>query len=254
MERYGGVGNPGTGVSEIPSVPAGVSAAAGGEIGDILNSIGGARGGAGRLEQELYQQLRAALPDGGTGVILDQATLPADLKLPAEGWEARFDFRIPSRATGMIPFTGTVTAADGRLVRRFAGSVRLDRDAQGVQVTRVVRRGERIAEGDVQVMKARLGQLERGAFDDAAFVAGTVARQELRPGRWVTEQMVEVPKAVKRGQGVTVRLQRGPIQITAPGICAEAGALGQVIKVQNAQSKREVFARVISGDEVQVIF
>lgn len=206
------------------------------------------------LESMLYDQLRAALPAGSDGVVLDKASLPSDLKLPASGWDAKFEFHVPARGVGTVPYVATVSGADGRVLRKFSGAVRLDREVRGVQVTRVIRRGEEIAEADVRPMTGRLSELDRGAIDDPSVVVGSVAKQEMRPGRWVTEQMTEVPKIVKRGQGVTLRLARGPISIVTSGITSEAGARGQVIKVKNVQSNREVYARVVSSDEVQVIF
>lgn len=206
------------------------------------------------LESMLYDQLRAALPAGSDGVVLDKASLPSDLNLPAGGWDARFEFHIPTRGTGTVPYVATVTASGGRVLRKFSGGVRLDREARGVQVTRVIRRGEQIAEADVKSMTGRLSELDRGAVDDSSALVGSVAKQELRPGRWVTDQMTEVPKIVKRGQAVTLKLARGPISIVTSGITSEPGARGQVIKVKNVQSNREVYARVVSSDEVQVIF
>ncbi len=206
------------------------------------------------LESMLYDQLRAALPAGSEGVVLDKASLPSDLNLPSNGWDAKFEFHVPARGIGTVPYVATVTGAGGRVLRRFSGGVRLDREVRGVQVTRVIRRGEQIAEGDVKSMTGRLSELDRGAVDDPATVVGTVAKQEMRPGRWVTDQMTEVPRIVKRGQAVTLKLARGPISIVTAGIASEAGARGQVIKVKNVQSTREVYARVVSSDEVQVIF
>jgi flagella basal body P-ring formation protein FlgA len=103
-------------------------------------------------------------------------------------------------------------------------------------------------------MGTRLSQLPRGSFDDSKRIEGTSARVELRPGQWLTEQMVAAQELVKRNEAVTMRLVRGPIEITTPGLTHQGGARGEVIRVENIQSKREVYARVISKDEVQVIF
>ncbi len=224
------------------------------ELESVLASMRaeGPRGPA--LDQMLYEQLRAVLPDGGEGLLIDRAIVPAIPGLPPTGWSAHFDFRIPQRGLGMVPYSATITGEDGRELKRFSGSVRLDREACGVTPRRVIRRGETITADDVQAQTTRLSALERGAIDDCSLAIGTVARQELRPGRWLTEQMLEQRQVIKRGQGVTIRLARGPISITAPGITGQAGALGQVIRVQNAQTRRDVFARVLSEDEVQVIF
>jgi flagella basal body P-ring formation protein FlgA len=206
------------------------------------------------LEKMLFEQLRAAMPAGSEGYIFEKAALPDNLTLAPTGWKARFDFRLPARGIGTAPFSATITGQDGKILHRLSGSVQIDREAQGVQVGRVVRRGEVMRPADVKVLGARLSQLPRGVFDAVSMVEGTVARQELRPGQWLAEGMVQAPDAVKRGQAVTIQLKRGPIQITAPGVTREAGAMGEVIHVQNAQSRRDICARVISKEEVLVIF
>ena len=129
----------------------------------------------------------------------------------------------------------------------------MDREAEGLQATRLIRRGEAIGSGDLKALPARLSQLPRNAMDGHSLGDGAVARGELRPGMWLTGDMLKVPEAVRRGQGVKIVLQRGPIRIAAPGVTTQGGALGEVIKVENVGSGRSLFARVISKEEVQVV-
>jgi flagella basal body P-ring formation protein FlgA len=108
--------------------------------------------------------------------------------------------------------------------------------------------------GDARLLGTRLSQLPRGAVDQLEKVDGTIASQELRPGMWLTEQMLKIPEAVKQSQPVTMLVMHGPIRIMAPGIARQAGAVGDTIRVENAQSQRIVYAKVLSKDEVQVVY
>jgi len=63
-----------------------------------------------------------------------------------------------------------------------------------------VRRGESIRPDDVRILTVRLSQLPRGALDGVDLAVGANARKELRPGEWLTDQMVRQPDLVKRGQ------------------------------------------------------
>jgi len=206
------------------------------------------------LESALFEQLQKAMPAGSEGYIFENPILGDSCKLPAKGWKVRYDFHLPASGLGQATFTANVTGDDDRILKRLSGSITIDREAQGVQVTRLVRQGETIRPEDVKAMGTRLSQLPRGAYDDGKRIEGTTARAELRPGQWLTEQMVAAQDLVKRNEAVTMRLVRGPIQITTAGLTHQAGARGEVIRVENMQSKREVYARVISKDEVQVIF
>lgn len=245
--------------STVPSSPVPANPAQGGHqdagnVNEVLNAVRQEAPRVSKLENQLFEQLRAVMPQGSEGYIFEKVALPDTTSLPATGWDARFEFRLPTSGLGQAPFTATVNGADGKLIRRFSGSISIDREAEGLQVTRVVHRGESLGQGDVKAMGTRLSQLPRGSFDSMRMVEGTVARQELRPGQWLTEQIVQVPDLLKRGEAVTIHLTRGPIRITAPGITHQDGTLGEVIRVENIQSQREIYARVISRDEVQVIY
>ena len=224
------------------------------ELQQLLTSVREEAGRRSTIKSELFDQLRRALPEGSDGHVFEKVNIPDDLELPEAGWDVRFQFRLPTRGIGSAPYSALVTDSDGAIWNRFSGSVWIDREAGGVQVTRVVRRGETIGANDVSLLGTRLSELPRGAFDGETFVVGTTAQRELRPGQWLTEQMVKTPLTVRRGQVVTMCLKRGPLSITAPGIVQQNGARGQVVRVQNAGSQREIFARVISKDEVQVVY
>lgn len=240
--------------SEALARPAPAMATPAGGASDLLETIRQEPTGAGGLESELFEQLRALMPEGSEGFVFERATLPSDAAaLPLEGCKVKYDFRLPTRGVGLATYSASVTGPDGKLRKRFTGSVTIDRMAQGVQVTRVIRRGESVSGRDVKLMGTRLSLLPRGAMSELASLEGTVAREELRPGQWLTENSLETPDVIKRGQPVKIQLRRGSIQISAQGLSKQDGAIGEVIRVENLSSRREIHARVLSSDEVQVL-
>jgi flagella basal body P-ring formation protein FlgA len=230
------------------------SAAAAAPVEQVLAAISKEAPKNDTLESMLFTQLHAAMPQGSEGYIFENVILPTLNNLPAKGWKVRYDFRMPTRGIGQATFTGRILDGNERQLRSFTGSVAIDREASGAQATRVIHRGEALRPGDIQLMGTRLSQLPRGALDRIDALPGTIARSELRPGQWLTEQMVQVPQVIRQNQPVTMVVNHGPIHITAPGISQQNGALGEVIRVANAQSQRTLFARVLSKDEVQVVF
>lgn len=230
------------------------AAAADVPVDAVLDAVRQEAPKAATLESMLFEQLHAAMPEGSEGYIFEKIALPNIANLPAQGWKVAYDFRLPPRGVGPASFSGRITGAEGQTLRTFTGSVQIDREAAGVQVTRVIRRGEAIAPGDVRLMGTRLSLLPRGGLDQIDNLSGVIARQELRPGMWLTDMMIKVPEVIRQGQPVTMILMKGPIRITAPAIARKAGAMGETIQVENTQSKRMVYARVMSRDEVQVVF
>lgn len=242
------------GVIDAPRSPISPTPAANAPVSAILEDLDRAAPVHALLKQMLFDQLREAIPGNPGDFLIDHVRLPDHLDLPESGWSVKYDFRLPVRGIGNAAYVATVTSQRGEILRRFTGSVRIDRESLGVQTTRVIRAGETIRPEDLSVLDTRLSLLPRGAFDDLMPVQGTTARREIRPGQWLTESMVSAREVIRRGQAVTMRLERGPITITAPGIAAQAGRLGEVIRVANAESEKEVFARVLSRDEVQVVY
>ena len=53
---------------------------------------------------------------------------------------------------------------------------------------------------------------------------------------------------------VTILADSGQIHVSVPGKARSAGALGDIIKVKNMLSRREIYAKIINQDEVQVEF
>jgi flagella basal body P-ring formation protein FlgA len=221
-------------------------------LGGILKDVSQDAGGRQRLASMLFDRLRERLPNDSS-IILEQATLPDDLSLPGDGWTVNFDFRLPETGVGRAFYMAN--ARDGKTGKeqRFNGSVTIDREAEGLMVTRLTRMGDVLGAGDVQKVATRLSQLPRGAMTTLASVLGSKARQELRPGQWLTDPMLSTPDVVKRGQLVTMRLVHGPLTITGKGIVMQPGGLGQTVKIQNVDSKKEIFAMVVSKDQVQVM-
>ena len=130
----------------------------------------------------------------------------------------------------------------------------MDRIVTGVQSRRIIRRGDRVTAGDLTTLRGRLSQLPRGAFTEHESLIGTIAQRELRPGEWLTGRMIDRPDVVKARQVVTIGLAHGPIQITCKGISQQGGSPGDIIRVKNLSSQREVLARVVNKDLVEVVF
>ena len=57
-----------------------------------------------------------------------------------------------------------------------------------------------------------------------------------------------------KGDLVTILAQRNNIRITVPGRIMEKGYAGEMIKVQNTMSSKEIFARVMDHSTVIVDF
>lgn len=205
------------------------------------------------LKRKLYAQLQAELPGRGDDILIGDLKLPMKINFPDGPWDVDFHFRMPRNGVGRIVYTGIISQ-NGRPRQRLTGSLSLDRKARGVQVRRLIRRGEIIKPGDLVALETSLSRLPADTFSSVENLAGAAARSELRPGAWLTGRMIESPTIIKRNQVVTMKLERGALHISCKVIAKQKGRTGDIIRVQNIQTGREVPARIISRELVEPIY
>ena len=88
---------------------------------------------------------------------------------------------------------------------------------------------------------------------DLASVVGMIPRRPLPPGVALTENDLDKPRDVERGDTVQVIAEEGHAHIEAQGIAEDGGRRGAVVSVRNATSGKKFRATVEDKDKVLVI-
>ncbi|MNX69166.1 flagellar basal body P-ring biosynthesis protein FlgA [compost metagenome] len=83
-------------------------------------------------------------------------------------------------------------------------------------------------------------------------LAGAVVKREVPAGTVLVNEMFDLPALVKNGKEVTVRLVSGELVIVTRGQAVADGAMGQLVRVFNPDSRKDYVARVTGIDEVEV--
>jgi flagella basal body P-ring formation protein FlgA len=115
-----------------------------------------------------------------------------------------------------------------------------------------LRRGQPLTAADVITAHHVLadGPLRpRPTTDDA--VGGRVLRA-VPAGACLTGAMLGVAPLVARGARVVAVVRDGPIEVRAEMIAVEHGGRGDVIRVKHPETQREVRARVLDRDLVEI--
>ncbi len=113
--------------------------------------------------------------------------------------------------------------------------------------------GERLSPGRWRAESYVGPPLRQPVLSDGASVAGMIARREFADGTLLESMFFETPKAVERGDTVTVVAGVGAAQIEAPGEALGAGVCGEVIAIRNPRSNRTFKARITSAGRVEVL-
>ncbi len=89
-------------------------------------------------------------------------------------------------------------------------------------------------------------------YSDPASVIGLETQRPLRQGDPITSKDVKVPILVKAGDVVVIEALSGAISVKTMGVALQSGKLGDLIRVENAESRKEIAAYIVGKGVVRV--
>lgn len=204
--------------------------------------------------EDVLAPLRAVLEEAG-------AARDSEIELPG--------FSTPPLPVGVAPalaFSGTsLDTATGRFTTLLTAAVdgvapvqvRLSGRVQEMVALPVPRRamfpGEVVSSADLQWVRLRVG-LARGELVRApAQAEGQALRRPVQPGQPVLLADLGRPVVVAKGAPLQLSLEGPGLQVTAQGVAAEAGGVGEVIKVTNPYSRAVIEAEVTGPGRARVV-
>jgi flagella basal body P-ring formation protein FlgA len=113
--------------------------------------------------------------------------------------------------------------------------------------------GSVLKDSDLRVEEHDISDLPLGYMDDPAIVAGLTAARPIAGGAYITNQLLVAPKAVQRGQTVTLVADAGGVSIRMAGRALTDGLLNQRVKVTNLSSGKVVEGIARSEQVVEII-
>jgi flagella basal body P-ring formation protein FlgA len=142
-----------------------------------------------------------------------------------------------------------LTRAEARSVTAVA-TVRVAGDR--VVVRREIRRGEILGADDVRLARGEWSNVPLRRLPTIDQVIGSRARRPLPAEAVVLPGAVTFRRAVEPGDRVTVLAVSGGVEVSASLVAANGGEPGDVIRVINPDTKRDVRARVLKAGVVEV--
>lgn len=111
-----------------------------------------------------------------------------------------------------------------------------------------------IKESDVHLVYRNINKYPADVLSEIKEVIGKRTSLHINAWEVLRKSMVEVPPVVKRGDLVTLLAENEGFRITTMGEVKEEGRQGEIVKVLNISSRKEIFGRVLDGQTVQVDF
>ena len=118
--------------------------------------------------------------------------------------------------------------------------------------SRPIPKGSKITAGMVTKEEREVTRLHAGYFKKTDNVVGAIARFTLSGNRVIKPGNVLPPTLVTRGEKVVIHANAKGISIRASGVALSDGALGEVVRVKNSQTKRIIEGRVSAAGQITV--
>jgi flagella basal body P-ring formation protein FlgA len=109
-----------------------------------------------------------------------------------------------------------------------------------------------IGEDDITWVDVRATNVGRATVTDAHELIGKAVRRTLRPNAPIRANDVRRPLMVPKGSLVTMALKTPMMQLTVKGKALEDGAIGDVVRIANLQTRTIVDAVVTGAGQVAV--
>lgn len=115
-----------------------------------------------------------------------------------------------------------------------------------------IRSGAVIGARDLNTITMRERDLEHDTILDEDSLIGMTPRRIAFAGKPLKDQDLQAPQIVGRGDFVTLNYAHKGMQLTAQGKALESGAKGDIIRVTNAATNKNLEARVTGQREVEI--
>ncbi len=200
--------------------------------------------------RQTLQRLETLDPRGGP-YVLTPLSRPADLRVPTGTVD------LPARLDALSPpylfVAATVTVkVDGRGYQTVPLTFRVGRSQQVVVASHAIEPRTVLRAADFSQEARSSAEVPPGALATVAEPQDLEAVRSIRPGEIVTDRHVRPKLIVRRGETVTMLVEGSGFRITAPGLAAEDARRGDVVRLVNPASKREVLGRVEAPGVVRV--
>ncbi len=178
---------------------------------------------------------------------------PAKIRVPKGELQVESEPPPNGRYLGRVSFLMTIKV-DGRIIRRIRMCTRVEVYRPVLCVAQTLKRGHVLTGKDLILVKRPLSKLRGEAVSEMDKVLGQALKRSVHAGQVITSNLLTPPVLVKRGDRVTIVAESPTLVISVPGEARQNGSKGDLVRVKNLMSKREVVARVLNAKTVSVSF
>jgi flagella basal body P-ring formation protein FlgA len=201
----------------------------------------------------IKEYLLAARPEEATRLVV---ALGSGTSTPLVVPAGRLELKVRTRPG--VELIGSVSATveawvDGAMARSINVPVRIGLLTEVLAATRQIPRGASVGSEDVRVERREL-TVGQEPLRDPSDALGRQATRSIAAGELILASLMEQPPLVRRGDIVILTAEGRGLRAVTQGEAREEGRPGQVIRVRNLTSNREVYGRVDGERSVRIPF
>lgn len=132
-------------------------------------------------------------------------------------------------------------------------NLNIRRFAEVLVASKRIEKEEVLNEENIVLQKKEVTNLGNRYFKNIKQLDGKRAKSFILSGQILNPNMLERPTIIKRQNLVTIIYEIPNMLITTKGVAKEDGCEGDVIRVTNLDSKKEIEALVVNGSTVKII-
>jgi flagella basal body P-ring formation protein FlgA len=186
-------------------------------------------------------------------IFFERINASDNLYLPVGSLDWEVDDRLNNEYMGNISLMVSFSV-DGRVERRVSVSGRVSVSRDVVKVTRRIKKGDILSAGDLTVVAEKTDRFRGNVMTEIYDAIGKMALRTIQADTMLLEGMIENPPMVQKGDRVIIKAESRGIKITAAGKVLEDGRPGDLVRVVNINSGKELYATVKRSDLVEVSF
>lgn len=226
-------------------------------VAAILALLLGAGGPACAAAFQPHEDIRQAAIDAAAKQLAPgrgrlKATAVVDERLRLTRCSVPLAAKLPY-ATGLRARTTAEVSCAGAQPWKLFVPVNLEVWQAVLVATGPLPRGHLLTAADVELAERTLGQQNRGYILDPERAVGFRLKRSLSTGDVVTPGVMVAPPLIEKGQRVTLQARSGALLVQMAGVALEPGLAGDIIRVENSESGRNVEGVVRSAKTVEVL-
>ncbi len=193
-------------------------------------------------QQQLGLDAEVELNSGQMEVTVESnATEPVLVRhLNYNGGSGRFE------ATFVVPGSRAMELNPGKVVGNLSDVMRVP------VLARPILKGDVVNASDVVMERRRRSDMGGDVYLDQSKIVGNAARRALPRGSLLREVDIQRPEIIEKNASVTMTFEQPGLQLAMRGKALTGGALGDIIQIQNVNSKKTVEATITGPNRAAV--